>query len=72
MDKVQLEREKHFGAAMAIVSRLLQSELITENEYRRIKDALIQKYHTKISSQRDAAGGPIPKIIKGRKAGKEV
>ena len=31
MDKVQLEREKHFGAAMAIASRLLQSELITEN-----------------------------------------
>ena len=34
MDKVQLEREKHFGAAMAIASRLLQSELITENEHR--------------------------------------
>ena len=45
MDKVQLEREKHFGAAMAIASRLLQSELITENEHRRIKSALIQKYH---------------------------
>lgn len=44
MDKVQLEREKHFGAAMAIASRLLQSELITENEHRRIKAALIQKY----------------------------
>ena len=57
---------------MAIASRLLQSELITENEYRRIKAALIQKYHPKISSQRDAAGSPIPKIIKGRKAGKEV
>lgn len=72
MDKVQLEREKHFGAAMAIASRLLQSELITENEHKRIKAALIQKYHLKISSQRNATGSPIPKIIKGRKAGKEV
>ena len=72
MDKVQLEREKHFGAAMAIASRLLQSELITESEHRRIKAAIIQKYHPKISSQRDATDSPIPKIIKGRKAGKEV
>ena len=72
MNKAKFEREKHFGAAMAIASRLLQSELITENEHKRIKAALIQKYHPKISSQRDAAGSPIPKIIKGRKAGKEV
>lgn len=72
MDKVQLEREKHFGATMAIVSRLLQSELITENEHKRIKTALIQKYHPKVSPQRDTTGSPIPKIIKGRKAGKEV
>lgn len=72
MNKAEFEREKHFGAAMAIASRLLQSELITENEHKRIKAALIQKYHPKISSQRDAAGSPIPKIIKGRKAGKEV
>ena len=72
MDKVQLEREKHFGAAMAIADRLLQSELITENEHKRIKTALIQKYHPKVSPQRDATGSPIPKIIKGRKAGKEV
>ena len=72
MNKAEFEREKHFGAAMAIASRLLQSELITENEHRRIKAALIQKHHPKISSQRDATGSPIPKIIKGRKAGKEV
>ena len=72
MNKAEFEREKHFGAAMAIASRLLQSELITENEHRRIKAALIQKYHPKISSQRDATGSPIPKIIKGRTAGKEV
>lgn len=72
MNKVEFERKKHFGAAMTIASRLLQSELITENEHKRIKTALIQKYHPKVSPQRDATGSPIPKIIKGRKAGKEV
>ena len=72
MNRAEFEREKHFGTAIAIASQLLQSELITENEHKRIKAVLIQKYHPKISSQRDATGSPIPKIIKGRKARKEV
>ena len=61
MNKAQFEREKHFGAAMAIATRLLQSELITQSEYHRLTAVLTKKYRPTISSRQVTTSNPTPK-----------
>lgn len=61
MDQAQFEREKEYGAAVAIASRLLRRELITQDEYRNLKTALVQKYRPEVSSKHNSASNPIPK-----------
>lgn len=74
MDKAQFEREKQRGAAFAIASRLFLRKLITEDEYRKISDLLIQKYRPVVSSQQRFSGNhPIPhKSNRADQSGKEV
>lgn len=47
MEKKQL---KEYGAAFAIAKRLFKSELITDEEYRKLTEALIRKYRHVIGS----------------------
>lgn len=44
MDKAQFEREKQYGAAVAIAKHLLRCELISAQEYRELTAVLAQKY----------------------------
>jgi hypothetical protein len=53
----QFQREKDYGAALAIAGSLKKRELITPGEYRRVKAALIKKYRPVIGSLRDTAIG---------------
>lgn len=43
MDKAQFEREKERGAMIAIARQMLRRELITQEEYRKLSQALAQK-----------------------------
>ena len=52
------QREKDYGAALAIANTLLKKDLITDGEYRKIKAALIQKYRPVIGSLQ---GGNAPR-----------
>ncbi|MFV0529136.1 MAG: SHOCT domain-containing protein [Lachnospiraceae bacterium] len=55
MNIEQFQREKEYGAALAIAGALLKRNLITNPEYRKIKAALIKKHRPVISSlQQDA------------------
>lgn len=49
MDKAQFEREKQYGAAFAIASRLLKSGLITNEEYRMLTEVILKKYRPMVS-----------------------
>lgn len=44
MTHEQFEREKDYQVALMIAKALLSSGLINEQEYRRIKELLIEKY----------------------------
>ena len=46
----QFEREKDYGAALSILSKLLTRRLITRQEYRRVRAVLIKKYRPVIGS----------------------
>lgn len=46
----QFQREKDYGATLAIAGGLLKRELITPAEYRKVTAALIRKYHPVICS----------------------
>ena len=43
MDKAQFEREKERGAVIAIARQMLRRELITQDEYQRLTQVLIQE-----------------------------
>lgn len=55
MDKKQF---KEYCAALAIARRLLQSELITDEEYQKLTEIFSQKYRLVIGSEGKAA--PVP------------
>lgn len=50
MKPEQFQREKDYGAALAIAGALLTRGLITEKEYCKVKAALIKKYRPVIGS----------------------
>ena len=50
MDKAQFEREKQYGAAVAIVKHLLCRRLITPEEYQKITIVLAEKYRSAVRS----------------------
>jgi hypothetical protein len=58
----QFEREKEYGAALAITKALLAQGLITPVEYRKIKGVLTEKYRPVMGLLRDdpATGNPHP------------
>lgn len=43
MDKAQFEREKERGAVIAIARQMLRRKLITQEEYRKLTQALAQE-----------------------------
>ena len=43
MDKAQFEREKERGAMIAIARQMLRRKLITQEEYRKLTQALAPK-----------------------------
>lgn len=63
MKRDQFEREKEYGAAIAIAMSLLKQSLITEKEYREIKAALIEKYRPVIGSLKENAPSIPPKQV---------
>ncbi len=52
MTPERFEREKSYGAVLAIAGQLQKYGLITAIEYHRLVQALIQKYHPLINSLR--------------------
>ena len=44
MTKEQFDREKRYGAAMALARAMLNKGIITEEEYRRIDTMFTEKY----------------------------
>lgn len=50
MDKAQFEQGLQCGAAFAIASRLLKSELITKEEYHMLTEVILNKYRPVVSS----------------------
>ncbi len=50
MNLEQFQREKDYGAALAIAGKLLKQNQITKAEHRKIKAALIRKYRPVICS----------------------
>ncbi len=47
MDKAQFEREKERGAMIAIARQMLRRKLITQEEYRKLTQALAQGIYPK-------------------------
>lgn len=43
MDKAQFEQEKERGAVIAIARQMLRRDLITQEEYRKLSQALAQE-----------------------------
>lgn len=43
MDKAQFEREKEYGAVIAIARQMLRRKLITPEEYQKLTQVLTQK-----------------------------
>lgn len=50
MDEAQFEREKQYGAAVAIAKQLLHRKLVTPEEYQKIIMVLTEKYQPAVSS----------------------
>ena len=50
MNRQQFQREKEYGAALAIAKAMLNKSLITANDYRRLRAALMRKYRPVIGS----------------------
>ena len=61
MNLEQFRREKEYGAALAIAGNLLNRELITPLEYRKIKVALIRKYRPVIGFLQKGAPDNSPR-----------
>lgn len=61
MNKAQFEREKEYGAAIAIANRLLRRGLITQAECRELAAAFSQKYRPLVSSEQSPQAIPSPK-----------
>ena len=61
MNREQFQREKDYGAALAIAGSLLGRNQITTGEYRKVKAALIRKYRPVIGSLRDNRAGNPPR-----------
>lgn len=55
MTKEQFEREKHYGAAMAVARTMLSKGLITKEDYKKIDTMFSKKYNPII-------GCPSPKF----------
>ena len=50
MTKEQFDREKNYGAAMAVARAMLSKGIINEDDYRRIEVAFANKYRPLIGS----------------------
>lgn len=50
MTKEQFEREKNYGASMAVARAMLSKGLISEKEYRKIDTIFKQKYRPVIGT----------------------
>ena len=50
MTKEQFEREKEYLVSLYIIKRLLKNEIITEDEFKKIKKILLEKHSPIISS----------------------
>ena len=61
MNKQQFQRELDYGAAVSIATSMLRRRLITPNEFRRLKAALIKKHCPVISSLHETAHGNSPR-----------
>lgn len=44
MDKAQFEREKEYGAAIAVARQMLRRKLITPEEYQKLTQVLAQEH----------------------------
>ena len=60
MNPEQFQRERDFGAVLAIAQALLARKHITADEYRRVRAALIKKYRPVIASLQDTVSGNPP------------
>ena len=61
MNVEQFQREKDYGAVLAIAGSLLKRNLITSGEYRKVKAALIKKHRPVIGSLQDNCIGNTPR-----------
>lgn len=55
MNKQQFQRELEYGAAVSIATSMLRRQLITQNEFCKLKSVLIKKYRPVISSLQENA-----------------
>ena len=60
MNPEQFQRERDFGAVLAIAQALLARKHITADEYRRVRAALIKKYRPVIASLQDTVSSNPP------------
>jgi hypothetical protein len=61
MNKQQFQRELEYGVALSIATAMLQSRLITQSEFCKIKAVLAAKYTPVICSLQGAALAIHPK-----------
>jgi hypothetical protein len=61
MNKQQFQRELDYGAAVSIATSMLRRRLITPNEFRILRAALIKKHCPVISSLQENAPGNLPR-----------
>lgn len=60
MNKQQFQRELDYGAAISIATSMLRRQLITPNEFRKLRAVLLKKYRPVVSSLKETSHGSPP------------
>lgn len=61
MNKEQFQRELDYTASVSIATSMLRHHLITQNEFSKIKAALIERHRPMISSLHETVSGDPPR-----------